>query len=386
MNEKYFTDIAVKTVDLDLKPEDYFSNHLPYLLKAKCDYYMIYGERSNGKTYALLKYGIERKIKYGEDFAYIRRWGEDLRGSNGSSLFAALTANGEIARITKGKWTTAHYYSKKWYFARIIENDKGERKVIKDTEPFCYGFALNEWERTKGSSYPNVQTIIFDEFLARSSYLNDEFVNFMNTLSTIIRHRDNVKIFMLGNTVNMWCPYFDEMGISHFRQMQQGKLDVYSYGSSGLKVGVFWAPDSRQGGKRKPSDKYFAFSNPKLEMIKGGKWEFDIYPHIEWKIKPKDIVFSCYVVFSESMLQIDICIHDGWNYAFVHRKTTPIKDETNDVVCTVEPDPRPNWRVGFGSDKVGRNISWYFKNHKVFYQNNLIGETMKNFIIESQSV
>ena len=37
---------------------------------------------------------------------------------------------------------------------------------------------------------------------------------FMNVLSTIIRDRENIKIFMLGNTVNKYCPYFDEMGLT----------------------------------------------------------------------------------------------------------------------------------------------------------------------------
>lgn len=378
------TDIVLKNVKLDLKPEDYFSNHLPELMKSKCDYYMIYGERSNGKTYALLKYGIEQKVKHGHDMAYIRRWNEDLRGSKGAAIFSALIANGEIKKITKGKWDTVYFYSMKWYFAKHVKNKKGEDTIVKDSEPFCYAFCLNQWERDKGTSFPHIQNIIFDEFLARSSYLKDEFSNFMNTISTIIRHRGGVKIFMLGNTVNMWCPYFAEMGISNYKKMEQGTFDIYEYGDTELKVGVFWAPDSRQNGKVKPSDKYFAFNNPKLEMIKGGKWEFDIYPHNEWDIKPKYVVFSGYIVFSEEIVQLDVCVHDGMNYAYCHRKTTPIKYPDRDIVFTVDADPRPNWRTGFGNDKVGSNIKWYFNNNKVFYTDNLIGETVRNFREEAR--
>ena len=64
-----------------------------------------------------------------------------------------------------------------------------------DKQPFCYAFALSELEHDKSTAYPNVTTVLFDEFLSRKSYLPDEFVLFMNTLSTIIRERDNVKIY-----------------------------------------------------------------------------------------------------------------------------------------------------------------------------------------------
>ena len=37
-------------------------------------YYLIIGERSNGKTYSILNYCLERYILYGEEFAYIRRF------------------------------------------------------------------------------------------------------------------------------------------------------------------------------------------------------------------------------------------------------------------------------------------------------------------------
>ena len=61
---------------------------------------------------------------------------------------------------------------------------------------------------------------------------------FANVLSTIIRHRNDVKIFMLANTVNKYCPYFKEMGLKHITEMKQGSIDIYTYGSSDLRVAV----------------------------------------------------------------------------------------------------------------------------------------------------
>ena len=45
-------------------------------------YYVVFGERSNGKTYSALDYAMERYVKNHEQFAYLRRFGEDIRPKN----------------------------------------------------------------------------------------------------------------------------------------------------------------------------------------------------------------------------------------------------------------------------------------------------------------
>ena len=51
-------------------------------------YYLVIGERSNGKTYSSLDYALERYFECGEQFAYIRRYGEDIRKKHLSNLFS----------------------------------------------------------------------------------------------------------------------------------------------------------------------------------------------------------------------------------------------------------------------------------------------------------
>ena len=41
-------------------------------------YYVIFGERSNGKTYSVLDYALEDYFKNGNQLAIIRRYKEDL--------------------------------------------------------------------------------------------------------------------------------------------------------------------------------------------------------------------------------------------------------------------------------------------------------------------
>ena len=343
-------------------------------------YYVVFGERSNGKTYSTLDYMLERYFLYGEKLAIIRRYKEDLKGKNGASMFTALVHNKLIDKYSKGKWNGIWYYSQRWYLIRI--NKENEKDKVVDSEPFAYGFALTDVEHDKSTSYPDVKNILFDEFITRSAYLNDEFSIFANVLSTIIRDRNDVKIFMCGNTVNQYCPYFKEMGLTNIRKMDKGKIDLYTYGDSGLKVAVEYS-DFPQ--KEKKSDVYFAFNNPKLKMITRGDWEIALYPRLtpEMKYAPKDVLYHYFIRFEESLLMCEIVLKNDMVFTFIHLKTTPIKDGDDAIVYCPEQSPLPNYRrkITKPMTKIDKKILWFFVNDKVFYQSNEIGEIIRNYII-----
>lgn len=347
------------------------------ILATKCQYNIIIGERSNGKTYSTLELMIENWWNKGEEGAYIRRWKEDYRGKRGSQLFAGHSDNGRISEITNGEYDRVKYYSGKWYLAKY---DPDIDKVIAQEDPFCYAFALSDMEHDKSTAYPKVTTIVFDEFLTRQYYLPDEFVTFMNVLSTIIRHRDNVKIFMLGNTVNKYCPYFKEMGLKHVADMELGKIDIYTYGDSKLRVAVERCKSPDKEGKA--SDHYFAFDNPSLSMITGGAWEIALYPHCPRKYTPKDIIFTFFINFDDELLQCEVIQLTDCVFLYIHRKTTPIQDEDNDIIFSELYDPRPNHfrNIRRGTTQIEKRIGEFFRKDKVFYQDNEVGEIVRNYL------
>lgn len=352
---------------------------LDNILSKNADYNIIFGERSNGKTYAALKYGIERYIKTGEQMAYIRRWREDLRGKRAENLFANHVANGLIEELTDGKFNEVFYLSNKWFLSYY---DKDKNKRYPDSTPFCFGFCLSEQEHEKSSSYPNVTTIVFDEFLTRRIYLPDEFMLYMNLLSTIIRQRDNVKVFMLGNTVNKFCPYFQEMGLKNVGVMEQGTIDIYRFGEHGATVAVEYCDTIV---KQKASNKYFCFDNQNLQMITGGKWELAVYPHLPCKYKPKDVLFVFYIKFNDAILQGNIIQVGDENFCYIHQKTTPIKDEDNSLIYSLEMNGKPNYKRKLISNAsyVESQVSRYFATDKVFFQSNEIGEIVRNYLLNS---
>lgn len=348
---------------------------LKNILSKKAAYNVIFGERSNGKTYSVLKYGLENFVKKGDQMALVRRFADDFIGKRGQVMFSGLVDNGEIKKLTKGVWTDIFYQASKWYLCRY-EDDKR----ITDTIPFCYGFALTSMEHDKSTSYPKITTILFDEFISRMGYVTDEFVLFCNVISTIIRDRDNVKIFMLGNTVNKYCPYFREMGLKHILQMTPGAIDVYKYGESPLTVAVEYA-QGIPGGKK--SDFYFAFDNPKLSMITGGAWELEIYPHLRERVLPENILFRFFVKFHDEILHCEVIGKNGELFINVHPKDTPIKDTERDLVYSTEYSTRHNYKrkILKPTNQIEKKIALLFLQDRIFYSDNETGEIMRNYLL-----
>lgn len=350
---------------------------LKNILKNKAVFNVIFGERSNGKTYATLKHGLEQYFKDGSQLAYVRRWKEDITGKRGQAVFSALIENNEIEKLSGGKFTGIHYYTGKFF---LCNYDNG-KPIYSDSDVLGFLFALTDVEHDKSTSYPKVTSIIFDEFITNRLYLPDEFVIFMNVISTIVRRRENVTIYMLGNTVNKYCPYFSEMGLNNVQDMEQGTIDLYSYGESGLTVAVEYCKTSKEN-QLKESKKYFAFNNPKLQMITGGAWELAIYPHLPMKYKPIDVLLTYYIEFSDNIYSCEIIEKDGVTFTYIHQKTTPIKDVDNSIIYCLDHNPKMNYNRNILAPvtNIQKKIAWYFKTHNVFYQNNSIGDGVANYL------
>ena len=348
---------------------------LKNILSKNAQYNVIFGERSNGKTYAVLKYALEKYVQTGEQLAIVRRWQDDFTGKRGATMFNAIVSNEEVTRLTKGEWDDIYYYASKWYLCKYEDG-----KRVNSEKPFAYGFSISTMEHDKSTAYPEITTILFDEFLTRTAYLPDEFVLFMNVISTIVRHRTNAKIFMLGNTVNRYCPYFKEMGLTHVKEMTPGTIDVYRYGDSELTVAVEYTQPNKDG---KESDFYFAFDNPKLSMITGGAWEIDIYPHCPVKYSPGEVLFTYFIEFAGDLLQCEVVQHEDLFFTFIHRKTTELKHPETDLIYSTDYSPRPNYKrnITRPRSEIEKKVTQHFLSDKVFYSDNEVGEIVRNYLI-----
>lgn len=344
--------------------------------KKNATYNVIFGERSNGKTYATLKQALENYFNDGSQFAYIRRWSVDVQPKRMNNLFNAIIEDGYLEKLSGGKFTAIFFRTGRFYLCTY--NDKG-KPIYNEEDIIGYAFSLSENEHNKANSYPRVTNIIFDEFLTNKIYLPDEFMLFMNTVSTIVRQRTNVKIYMLGNTVNKFCPYFKEMGLTNILTMKQGSIDVYTYGETKLKVAVEYA-DSKK--KFKKNNFYFAFNNPKLKMITGGAWELNIYPHAPVKWRPKNIMFTYFIDFNDSLYQCEIINKDDNVFTYIHEKTTPIKNPDKDIIYTLDYNPKINYNVNILKPLTDyqNKITWFYTHDRVYYQDNNVGDAINNYL------
>lgn len=92
--------------------------------KLNATYNLIYGEKSNGKSYQVKhKKGIKKYLETGRRFILLRRWKEDISNAWVEKYFSDV----DIEGLTKNKYNTINCYRKAIYLANIDENNKIKR-------------------------------------------------------------------------------------------------------------------------------------------------------------------------------------------------------------------------------------------------------------------
>ena len=153
----------------------------------------IIGERGVGKTFSAKEYVINKFIKKGEQFVYVRRYNTELEEAVGTSTKQKFFEQ----IITAGKFKE-----------HKLTNTKDTFKI--DGKICGYAIALSTSMILKSTSFDKVTTIIFDEFIIDKGcyhYLPNEVEAFLELYETIARLR-NVKVLFLGNAISSSNPYF----------------------------------------------------------------------------------------------------------------------------------------------------------------------------------
>lgn len=179
-------------------------------LFAECpdsQYYMIYSGRGKGKSYSTYKYIIDDYFKNEHQGFIMKRFESDMKGSRVSGLFSPLD---------EYVWETyqykIRYYRNAFYF--YIPTEDNKLPPISECELFCHTGALNISDRLKGMNYPDVKTIVFEEFMSMNCrYLTDEVNLLLNIVSTVFRHRTDGRVILLGNSISKYDPYSQMLGI-----------------------------------------------------------------------------------------------------------------------------------------------------------------------------
>lgn len=171
---------------------------------------LVLGAKDIGKTFGLRLKCISRFLKYGEKFCEICRTNEELKAVM-SGYFDKLQNDGfftdYVFKTEKGCGYIAD---------RPIGDDKPEWRLI------CYFVALTNFQREKKRTYAKPKRFIFDEAVIDVKdryhrYLPDEFLILANLLDSISRQQpgdDSYYVYILGNAVDLTCPYLRNLGIN----------------------------------------------------------------------------------------------------------------------------------------------------------------------------
>ena len=178
------------------------------LLSYKAFLNMLIGNRGGGKTYGFKGWCIDDYIKNERQFIWIRRYGTEIELMK-KSFFDDIAS----------KYPAYNFE---------IKGSKKAGKFYMDKKVIGYYFALSTSSIAKSSAYPNVDKIVFDEFLIMGNtykYLADEVVLLLEFIETIFRDREHDPnavqprgVYLLGNNVTIANPYFLYFNIKPFKQ------------------------------------------------------------------------------------------------------------------------------------------------------------------------
>lgn len=287
-----------------LSPKTGYIDYKNGIFENDVNIYMILGQRSDGKTYGILQNCIESFSVDGIPSAYVRRFDESLKRAVIQDL--CKPQNKTISRVTRKKWTDAVYKSKRFYFARPV-NDKMETS----NTPFLYAYSLNTWENSKGADSGEFKNIIFDEYVSASKYLPNEYSIFENVLSSILRNRGKTRLIMLGNPINQICPYFDEFNINPHK-LKPGDV-VYRVSKSGYKLKFVYVPPMDK--KHRKTAGIFDFKDS--SSITTGYWEFGEFPHVpNGLIKNSDKLTEFAIMFRQQFAVCEFYYYNGVVFCF----------------------------------------------------------------------
>lgn len=343
-------------------------------------YFVICTERASGKTTNVMLLGLVCHKLYGTPIQYIRQTDDMLAPKNMRNLMHVIISEGYVEKLTNGRYNTLVYKARRWYYAKVDEEETKE--VAQEACIVC--LSLQADEIYKSSYNTNGDFIIFDEFCARR-HLPDEFILFCDLLSTIIRSRSNPVIWMLGNTIDRYEYYFDELEIAeHMRYLNIGDtMEVRTSKGTPIYINIF-----ATGQKEKKSlinKLFFGFKNSKLNAITGEDWLIVPYQHIDSYDEREVLDRSHFLIYEEEILQLEVCMSERYGiHIIVHRSTN--SDPEGGTIYTCDQINDVRYRYRFGHSKVDRMIWTLYDRNKFYYATNACASIMNKYINRAKNI
>ena len=298
-------------------------------IKDKSQYKIIIGERGNGKSYAIKNAVIDDFINNGNEFIYLRRMREDIKPSMVESYFSDLN----IDKKTKGEYQSIVAWGGSIFLSKLVDG------VLKRSKRIGYYMALSAWEHFKSNQFPQVTTILFEEFTASHklgyniTYLANESDKLMQLVSTVFRDRVGC-VYMIGNTVDRTCPYFFDWELDFIPRMVDGESTQVSIPTNNGKVVSIYV-EKTKNEKNSHSMIFGKIRN----VISGGEWETNEYITLFPKGDNEEIYRMYYMNKLKFCIKLYINNDTGFLFAYIYpytRKNIPKEERVikyeNDII------------------------------------------------------
>lgn len=279
------------------------------ILKLDCEYNLLLGERSNGKSYAAKHHCIQDYLDNGNRFIYLRRLTVEIKNMMVEAYFNDV----DVPKITKGKYELISVYRSGIYFAKLDEEGRIERG-----EQIGIVMALSTGAHYKSMSLLQYKNIIFEEFISSGAYLPDEPNLLQQLVSTVVR-RTRGRVFLIGNTISRLCPYFNEWSLVNIPSQKQGTIDIYRVitdqkddndNNITIKIAVEICANSGNNSKM--------FFGSVSKAITAGAWESYEQPHIPYPYDDCEKIYSITIIKYNMMYCAEILKYNYEFFVFVH--------------------------------------------------------------------
>ena len=186
--------------------EYYLQKYMEKTLSYNAPMTIAVGGNSIGKTYSFTYQGVKEFIKTGKQFGWIRRYAPELKKAS-SNFFDDLIEHDEFPGYIFKTDKERGYIAK-----------KPSGKAKPDWQVCCHFFALSMQGSYKGTAYPKIKRLIFDEYIREvktpPGYLYDDIGKLMKLWKTVGRKRNDCQLYLLSNAVDLVNPAFLWLGIT----------------------------------------------------------------------------------------------------------------------------------------------------------------------------
>lgn len=348
----------------------------PLIKEYNPQYLLCYGQRSNGKSWSVKQLVFDRFMKDKSKFIYVRRYDQDLKAGASARYFSKFIAEGGLKKCTKGAYSNIIARASEFY---LVKSDKSKEKEL------CgYYIPLSTAsERIKSQEFPDVTTIIFEEFLTNRVYLEDEYQILQSLVSSVARGK-LINVIMIGNTVSRVCPYFAEMGIPDIVDSQPGTHKLYHQHNHRGDITDILVVHTPETDVMDDSGRSMFFGRSS-KMILSGEWDVEDFP-----IRPKKMKFETnyemgiHFKLFDFILQFQTGEDEDGNenpYIFVYpnkhkRRIDRLLTEETDM----DPLHTPKLREDIKAEMIIRDL-WRMK--KVFYSDLLTANDFNSCLANS---